>query len=123
MCLLTGGTVHCITISDTCLIHWSSSLEIISIAAFAPPTAVPSELTIIEGVTGTQRVICKNENFRDVDETWTFNGTTPRTANRKVLTLRNITQDDAGTYRCQLSFDGAEIEGAFVDFELTVYCE
>ena len=40
-----------------------------------------------------------------------------------LLTLDDVTRDDAGTYRCQLSFDGAEIEGAFVDFELTVHCE
>ena len=58
-----------------------------------------------------------------MDRVWTFNGLTPRTASRGILTLGDVTRDDAGTYRCQLSFDGAEIEGAFVDFELTVHCE
>ena len=83
--------------------------------------ANPSELTLVEGRSG--RVLCEDSNFRRVDEAWTFNGMTPEATNRQVLNLNDVTRDDAGTYRCQLSFEGEELEGVFVDFELTVYCE
>ena len=83
--------------------------------------ANPSELTLVEGRSG--RVICEDSNFRRVDEAWTFNGMTPEATNRQVLNLNDVTRDDAGTYRCQLSFGGEELEGVFVDFELTVHCE
>ena len=83
--------------------------------------ANPSELTLVEG--GSGQVVCDDSNFRRVDEAWTFNGMTPDTTNRQILTLNDVTRDVAGTYRCQLSFDGEELEGVFVDFELTVHCE
>ena len=96
---------------------------ILPIAEFSPPMAIPPVLTLTEGGTGREIIHCSSGNFRPVDAVWTFNGTVPRFAIRRYLILRNITQDDAGTYRCQLSFDGEEIEGAFADFGLTVHCE
>lgn len=94
------------------------------IAVFVHPTLDIPNVTLLEGDPARTKIVCKSsDNLRNVDEMWFFNDLPVQHSFQQFLNFQDITRDMAGTYRCQLFFDGQLLEALYIDFDVVVECE